>query len=80
MGGLLSGFNGVEFFFLICAVIGGAFVLFRVIMQFIGLDHDMDMGPPDVDFHHSDSDLGFKILSLQSITSFVTVHGALRSP
>lgn len=79
MGNLLSGFNSVELFFLICAVIGGVFVLLRIIMLFIGLDHDMatdmDAGHSDFDLHHSDSDIGFKIFSLQSITSFLMMFG-----
>ena len=79
MGNPLGSFNSVELFFLICAVIGGVFVLLRVIMLFIGLDHDMatdmDVGHSDLDLHHSDSDIGFKIISLQSITSFLMMFG-----
>ena len=49
MGNPLGSFNSVELFFLICAVIGGVFVLLRVIMLFIGLDHDM---ATDMDVGH----------------------------
>jgi membrane protein implicated in regulation of membrane protease activity len=68
---LFAQFNGVEMFFLICAIIGGMFVLFRLIMQFAGLDHDTH----DIDAHHSDSDVGFKLLSLHGLTSFLMMFG-----
>ena len=32
-------FNGVEIFFLICAIIGGIFVIIRLILQLVGVDH-----------------------------------------
>ena len=69
---LFEQFNGVEVFFLICAVVGGIFVIIRFIVQFIGVDHDVDT---DFDGHHADSDLGFKILSLHSLTSFLMMFG-----
>ena len=38
-------------------------------MQFIGLDHNHDGSFPtdshDIDGHHTDSDIGFRVLSLQ---------------
>ena len=73
MGGIFSGYNGIEIFFLICAIAGGFFVVVKFIMQFIGLDHDSDLGVDSHDFdaHHADSDMGFKLLSLHSITSFL---------
>jgi len=70
--------NGVEIFFLICAVIGGVFVIIRFIMLFVGMDHDFDTdfdAGHDIDAHHSDSDVGFKLLSLQGITSFLLMFG-----
>ena len=71
--------NGVELFFLLCAVIGGLFVLIRFIMMMIGLDHgvdgDLGDGAHDFDGHHADSDVGFKLLSLQGITSFLLMFG-----
>ena len=71
MKALFAQFNGVEMFFLVCAIVGGIFVLFRLIMQFAGLDHDTH----DFDAHHTDSDVGFKILSLHSLTSFLMMFG-----
>ena len=71
--------NGVELFFLFCAVIGGIFVLIRFAVMLIGLDHgmggDMGDGAHDFDGHHADSDVGFKLLSLQGITSFLMMFG-----
>ena len=70
---------GWKKFFLICAIVGGLFVLFRLIMQFIGLGHDggsdLDAGGHDIDGHHADSDIGFKILSLHGLTSFFMMFG-----
>ena len=71
MKALFAQFNGVEMFFLMCALIGGIFVLFRLIIQFAGLDHDT----ANIDAHHADSDVGFKILSLHSLTSFLMMFG-----
>ena len=31
--------HGVELFFLVCAVVGGVFVLIRLVVMMIGLDH-----------------------------------------
>ena len=76
---LFSQFNGLEKFFLICAIVGGLFVLFRLIMQFIGIGHDggsdFDAGGHNIDGHHADSDIGFKILSLHGLTSFFMMFG-----
>lgn len=71
--------HGVELFFLVCAVIGGVFVLIRLVVMMIGLDHgvdgDLGSGGHDFDGHHADSDVGFKLLSLQGITSFLMMFG-----
>jgi membrane protein implicated in regulation of membrane protease activity len=76
---LFSQFNGVEVFFLICAVIGGLFVFFRLITQFLGLGHedhgDFSTDGHNIDGHHPDSDIGFKILSLHGLTSFLMMFG-----
>ncbi len=78
MAEYFSQYNGVELFFLCCAAIGGFFVLLRFVLLFVGLDHGGDgdiSGGPDVDGHHTDSDVGFKLLSLQGITSFLMMFG-----
>lgn len=76
---LFTQFNGIEVFFLVCALVGGIFVLIRLVMQFMGIDHDVDgdygAGGHDFDSHHADSDVGFKILSLHGLTSFLMMFG-----
>ena len=76
MTGAFSGFDGFEIFFLLCAVIGGFFVLFRFILQFAGVGTDLDTdGPPTLDAQHADSDIGFKLLSLQGFSAFLLMFG-----
>jgi membrane protein implicated in regulation of membrane protease activity len=71
-----SNFNGLEYFFLICAAIGGFFVLLRLVLQFVG-GGIQDAVDTDVDFdsHHADSDAGFKFLSIHGLTSFLMMFG-----
>ena len=68
-------FNGVEIFFLICAIIGGVFVIIRLILQVVGVDHGLDNSGHSIDLHHSDSDVGFQIFSLHSLSSFLLMFG-----
>ena len=78
MSDYFSQFNGVEFFFLVCAIVGGIFVIIKFIMQFMGLDHDgtnFDIDGHDIDAHHADSDAGFHVLSLHGISSFLMMFG-----
>jgi membrane protein implicated in regulation of membrane protease activity len=79
MAEFLNRLNGVGIFFLVCAVIGGIFVLIRFLIMLIGLDHGVDGdfsdGTHDFDGHHADSDVGFKLLSLQGVTSFLLMFG-----
>lgn len=79
MNELFSDYNGVEIFFLICAIIGTVFVLLKFAMQLIGLGYDssadVHVGGHDIDSHHSDSDAGFKFLSMHGITSFLMMFG-----
>lgn len=79
MGDYFSQYNGVELFFLICAFVGGFFVLLKFVMLFMGIDHDVshdfDMGGHDIDAQHADSDAGFHVLSLHGITSFLMMFG-----
>lgn len=76
---MFADFNSLEILFVICALIGGLFVIFRLVMQFIGLDHhgisDFDVDGHHIDAGHTDSDSGFKILSLNSTTSFLMMFG-----
>lgn len=79
MAEFFSQYNGVELFFLSCAAIEGFFVLMRFVLLLVGMDHgangDMGAGAPDIDGHHIDSDVGFKLLSLQGVTSFLMMFG-----
>jgi len=76
MANAFSNLNGFEIFFLICAVVGGFFVLAKLIMQFIGagadIDTDLNTG---IDTQHVDSDIGFKALSMHGLTSFLMMFG-----
>jgi membrane protein implicated in regulation of membrane protease activity len=76
---LFAQLNGLELFFLVCAVIGGVFVLIRLVSQFLGADHSLDGGidvdGTGLDAHHTDSDIGFRILSVHGLTSFMMMFG-----
>ena len=62
-----------------CATLGGALFVVRLILMFLGGDHGDGGGDGDVgDLHHdglADSDVSFKILSLQGITAFTMMFG-----
>lgn len=81
MGGGLSDYNGMELFFLLCALIGGVLVLFKLVMQLVGGDTDggVDGGALDGDLdlagHHVDSDLGFRFLSMHGFSAFMLMFG-----
>lgn len=76
MFGLFSGFDGFAVFFVICAMVGGFFVLLRFVLQMTGgvTDFDTDLHPAG-DLHHTDSDVGFKLLSLQGMAAFLLMFG-----
>ena len=64
-------YHGLEFFFLACALIGGVLLVVRLLLTVIGIHSDGDV----LDLHHTDSDVGFKLLSIQGITAFLTMFG-----
>lgn len=73
-----SDFNGLEIFFLACAIVGGFFVLFKLVMQFAGGDTDTDAGVDSdigVDVEHVDSDVGFRLLSMHGLSAFFMMFG-----
>ncbi|MBU1169529.1 MAG: NfeD family protein [Proteobacteria bacterium] len=77
---MADSFNGLEMFFIACAVIGGFFVLIRLVLQFAGGGTDGDMGVDghgSVDAHHADSDLGFKFLSIHGLSTFLMMFGLM---
>lgn len=67
----LFAYHGLEFFFLVCALIGGVLLLLRLLLLVIGFGDDGD----GLDVRHADSDVGFKLLSIQGITAFLTMFG-----
>ncbi|MBN1436138.1 MAG: NfeD family protein [Sedimentisphaerales bacterium] len=79
---LISELNTLEKFFGICAILGGVFLVIRLVFQFIGgdtdvdadvdVDVDMDTGA-DVD--GGDVDMSFKLLSFQGLTAFFLMFG-----
>jgi membrane protein implicated in regulation of membrane protease activity len=84
---IISSLSGLEKVFAVCAVIGGTLFIIRLILQFAGLQgHDvgggadvsaMDAahGAGGTDVHSGDSDMSFKLLSLQGITAFLLMFG-----
>jgi len=71
---MLNNLAGIEIVFLICAIIGAIFLLIRFTLQFMGADADTD-APADIDLHHIDADVSFKLLSLHGLTSFLLMFG-----
>lgn len=71
-------FNGLEMFFLACAIIGGFFVLFKLVLQFIGGDTHSDVDVHSdigIDADHVDSDIGFRLLSMHGLSAFFMMFG-----
>lgn len=78
MARAFSDFNGLETFFLACAIIGGFFVLVKLVMQFVGgHDHtDIALHHVDgIDAQHTDSDVGFRVISMQGLSAFFMMFG-----
>ncbi|MBN1844336.1 MAG: hypothetical protein JW810_01550 [Sedimentisphaerales bacterium] len=92
--------SSLEFFFLICAAVGGSLFLIRLVMMFVagGADFDGDADVNvDVDInadvdaggdahmdahgdthggtHGGDTDISFRLLSIQGVTAFFTMFG-----
>ena len=75
--------ENLEQAFTLCAIAGGTVFILRLILQFIGgiddgdvdgLDGDMD-GGMDSDSHHAHSDVDFKFLSIQGVSTFLMMFG-----
>jgi len=72
--------NGLDIFFIVCALIGGVPLIIRFVLQFMGADFgdeaslNADFESPDggADF---DADASLKFLSLHGITSFLMMFG-----
>jgi membrane protein implicated in regulation of membrane protease activity len=73
-------FNGLEIFYLICAIVGSVFVILKLILQFVGADVDGDFeadfdADTGIDLEHTDSDIGFHWLSMHGLSSFFMMFG-----
>ena len=69
-------YNGLELFYLASAIVGGFFVIVKMIMQFAGGDAETDMDVADgADIDHADSDVGFRFLSIHGLSSFFMMFG-----
>ena len=89
MATFIEQMSGLEILFATCAVFGGLLFLFRLVLMFLGHAGGADVdGHVDVDALHdidgadfdgthdfSDSDVSFKLLSLQGITAFFMMFG-----
>lgn len=77
MAGAFTDLTGLEMFFLICAFLGGVMFLIRLVLQMLGgdsdVDADIDVGHADV--VHADSDVSFKLLTMQGLTAFFMMFG-----
>jgi len=75
---MFANFNGLEMFFLACAIFGGFFVVVKLILQFIGGDADTGadgISDIDIDTEHVDSDIGFRLLSMHGLSAFFMMFG-----
>jgi membrane protein implicated in regulation of membrane protease activity len=59
----------LEQVFLLSGTVGGIILLFRMILMTVGLDHPVDV--------HADGDAGGEALTIQGISSFLTMFGAV---
>jgi len=57
----------LEQVFLLSGTVGGIILVFRMILMIAGLDHHTDV--------HVDSDAGFQALTVQGVSSFLTMFG-----
>jgi membrane protein implicated in regulation of membrane protease activity len=67
-----ASYNSVEQLFLLCGIVGGIVVVFRLILTVAGLDHH-----GGIDAAHVDTDAGFQALTIQGISSFFTMFGVV---
>lgn len=71
----------IEIIYWASAIIGGTLFILRVIMMFMGgvsddaFDSALDASTEALSGDHGDADIGFKLLSLQGLTSFFMMFG-----
>jgi membrane protein implicated in regulation of membrane protease activity len=61
--------NGIDQLFLLSGLVGGFILFLRLLLMIAGLDHHADV--------HVDSDVGFQALTIQGISSFLTMFGVV---
>ena len=84
----MANLSFIEIIYWASAIIGGVLFIFRLALFFIagdvsdveGTDGFFDVGDVDVsdgssEIHHGDTDLSFKVLSLQGLTAFFMMFG-----
>jgi membrane protein implicated in regulation of membrane protease activity len=71
--------NGLERFFAVCAAIGGITMLVRIVLMLLGAEGsdiaDADVADADLAETADVADGGFRIISLQGLTSFFMMFG-----
>lgn len=73
----MAGLTFIEIIYWASTIIGGTLFLLRLIMLFVGGDageHGADSAL-DSAVDHADTDLGFKLMSVQGLTSFFMMFG-----
>jgi membrane protein implicated in regulation of membrane protease activity len=63
--------DGISALFATCAIVGGIMLVVRLIALFTGAHHD----GADLDSMHAGADWAFKILSIQTLSAFLTLFG-----
>ena len=83
MGAWLQSMSSLEILFLVCAVVGGVLFVCKLVLQLMGGDTDMADDLPDdvpddvpvVDMGIGDSDVSFRLISLQGVMAFLMIFG-----
>ncbi|NLX04062.1 MAG: hypothetical protein GXY33_02840 [Phycisphaerae bacterium] len=76
----LSDMTVLEKIYAFTALIGGIAFAIRLVMQFVGAfgdvgDLDLDPGDGGFEVHDADTDMSFKLLSIQGLTAFFLMFG-----
>jgi len=75
----VTGLSTVDTVFFLCAAVGGVLFLLRVVLVFIGFDHDADadagFDADGVELGHGDHDMGAGMLSFTGLTAFFMLFG-----
>ena len=74
---VFGGLSGLETVFLACALAGSLLFIIRLILQFLGGGGDIhtEISADHADADYSDSDVSFKLLTIQGLTAFFMMFG-----